>query len=100
VWSTVFGFIGAERTSNIWPSIVGAIGQVKSTYDCSCRVGFGCIAWAFVFDLETGMSTATLPGSRNGALIVACSPQKTGRSNPSRLVTVLSTHTMFSPSTM
>ena len=31
------------------------------------------------------MSTTTFPGSRKGALIVACSPQKTGRSSDSRV---------------
>ncbi len=97
--SVVPAFIGAVRRSNCWPSTIGAIGQVKSTNDRSCRGGFASAATAFVLDRDMGMSTATLPGSRNGALIVACSPQKAGRSNASRLVSELSTQTMFSPST-
>ena len=74
------------------------MGQVKSTPRASRpgNLNVSARVWARV----AGMSTTVTAAARNGEPIVACSPQFTGRSNPSWLSSSLSTYTTFSPSTM
>src|SRR5204862_6658807 len=83
VWSKEFGFAGDARRSTFLPPNVGAIGQVKSLAEGS-RIGREAGAAGRVWARLAGISTTVTPGSRNGEPMVACSPQFTGRSNPSR----------------